>query len=112
MRAEIYIILDLERHEGVDILRQEHKTVVASVVVYINLTFRELVNVSAAPEAEILEHGERSFNGQAAHVHFSGLFYNMVGVVRLVYRYRNSVRSVGELGHGVYYKSVVALAVV
>ena len=63
--VEVYILLNLEGHERVDVSGQEHKPVVRAQ----RLPVRKLVNSPSALETEILKYFERCFCGQAVYIH-------------------------------------------
>ena len=108
VRIEVDILLDLERHERIDVFREKYQPVVGAE----NVPRLKLVRTASAAEPEILEYRERRVNRQAVNVHFPGLLYNMVGVVRLVYRDRYAVRGICHLRYGVYDQPVVLPSVV
>ena len=78
--AQIHILLNFQRHKGINIVRQEIEAIIRTD----RLKIRKLVNRAAAPEAKVLEDGEWSFNRQAVDVEFAGLLDHMIGIILLI----------------------------
>ena len=108
MCIQIHILLDLQRHEGVDVSRQECKSIVGVQ----RFQVREFIRGSTALESKGLKHLERRVRRQAVQVHDAGLLDHMVGVVILIDRHSNPVRCVGHLGNRIHDQAVILLAVV
>ena len=108
MCIQVHILLDLQRHKGVDVLRQECQTVVRTH----GLPIRKLIHRSAALEAKALEHLKGRFLRQTVDIHNTGLLDHMMRVIGLVDRHSDPVRCIGHLGHGIDNKTIILLTVI
>ena len=106
--VKVNVLLDLERHKGIDISGKHNETVIRAQ----GSAIRELINVSSADKSERLEYAEGSLNRQTVDVHLAAHLDNVVRIVLLVDGDRNSVGHIGDLSYGVHDKSVVLLTVV
>ena len=108
VRVQIYILLYLQRHKGIDVSWQEYQSVVRTE----RRPAFELIHCPSALETEVLEYLERCVGRQAVNVHDSRLLDHMMGIVILVDGNCDPVRRIGDLCDGIDDQSVVLLAVI
>ena len=88
MSAEIHILLNLQRHECVDIFIQEYQSIAGTV----DLLTCKFICASAGLEAELFKDRERCVHGQTVYVQNSRLLDDMMGVVGFIDVYSYTVR--------------------
>ena len=108
MRIKINVLLNFKGHEGIDISRQESKTVVAVK----RSDFSKFIRSSSALEAKGFKNAEGGVNRQAVYIHNPGLLYDVMRIIAFVYCYGNAVRSICNLRYGIYNKAVIFFAVI
>ena len=108
MGIQIHILLNLQRHKGINISWKEDQPVIRTK----QGPACELVCRTSAQEPEILEYLERRIRRQAVDIHNTSLFNHMMGIVIFINGYGNPVRCIRHLCHRIDNQSIVLLSVV